>query len=182
MQGRYGVSALHLSRSPGWWGEGAGGQPGGDAGEQPALDLQGSAGPFDGLSRQSGELVVAAPLCVACEDVLLNEPGPEQQGVVRPEGHPGGGVDQGAQRYVLRGVVDPQPDVGRRADLQGDAALDDLLEHVAILDRPDPVPDPVGAEVLETCTHARGTEQLTTVRDGCEAGVPGDPERPGKVL
>ena len=55
-------------------------------------------------------------------------------------------------------------------------------EHARVLDRPDAVPDPVGAEVLEAGAHAGRPEQLAAVRDGRQTGVPGDPEGPGEVL
>ena len=109
--------------------------------------------------------------------VLVEQPGAEQQRVVRAEGHLRTGIDEFPQRHVRQLRIDAEPDVRRRAHLQRDAGVDDPLQQRWILTSPDAVSEPLRSQVIQAGSHAVRPTQLPAMWHREQAGSRGDPER-----
>src|SRR6476660_9806218 len=60
-------------------------------------------------------------------------------------------------------------EVRERADVEDGASVGELAYEPGILFGADPVPQPVGLQVLERAPHRRGAGDLARMRDGAEA-------------
>ena len=76
----------------------------------------------------------------------------------------------------------PHPHVGRRADVEHGAAVDELAHQHRILDGADAVPDPVGVQRFERAPDGRRADHLAGVRDGAQPALTGEPEGIGELL
>jgi hypothetical protein len=106
----------------------------------------------------------------------------EQQRIVCAQRHRDAGHAQGAQRDVGDGRVDPEPDVGGGADLEGHAGGRQPVQQGRVLGRADAVADPPGAQRVEAGGHVARPAQLAAVRRRDQPGPVGDPEGRGEVL
>ncbi len=114
--------------------------------------------------------------------ILAGQARTEQQRVVGAQRQRHPGLEQGPDRHVLRLRCHPQAHVRGRAHLQGHPPVRDLLHQAGILDRPDPMPDPVGPQRFQALPYARRAHQFATVRIGEQPGPVGDPERALEVV
>ena len=92
--------------------------------------------------------------------------------------HAGG--DELRQRVLLERGDDAGAEVRERADVEDGAAAGELRDEAGVLDRADPVAQPVGAERLERAAHRRGAGDLAGVRHRAEAERARERER-GRV-
>ena len=105
---------------------------------------------------------------------------PEQQRVVGAERDGGAGREQRRQRHRGQVGVDAERHVGDRADLEGDAGLDDPVEQRRVLGGADAVAEPVARERVEADPDVLGAAQLAAVRGEQQPGPLGDRGRPGR--
>ena len=72
--------------------------------------------------------------------------------------------------------VDPERHVGRRADLQGYARVDDPAQEIGVLAAAHAVADPRRSQVVDDLAHVLGPQELAAVGDGGQPGFAGDAE------
>src|SRR6185437_14554290 len=100
--------------------------------------------------------------------VVLTQVGAEHGGVVRRDRAVDTGGDERRQRVLVERGDDPRAQVRDRADVEHHLPVGDLPHEAWILDRADPVPETIGAELLERAAHRRRPRDLAGVRDGGE--------------
>jgi len=122
------------------------------------------------------------PWTSRAELVLVGEPREEQQRVVGAERDGGSRIDQRAQRDVRARLVHAEVDVRCRADLERDAARDELLQQRRVLGRTDAVAEPGRAEGVHDPAYVLRAGQLATVRHTRESCPARDRERVRPLL
>src|SRR5581483_1102816 len=114
--------------------------------------------------------------------VLTLEARVEHRRVVGRERADDPAPDEVRQRVELDRRDDPRTDVADEAGVEDDAAVGELAQDALVLDRADPVPEPVGAEVVERAADRLRPDDLARVRDRAQTLREREPERVGVEL
>ena len=130
---------------------------------------------------QLGQLRIGEPVHGPGQLVLGGQPGAEQQRVVGTERHRDPGVEQLRQRHRGWRSRDAERHIRGRADLKRGLPVGQPPQQLRILDGPDPVPDPVGVQLVQAGTDAGRSLEFAAVRHQHQPGPGRDPERRGEV-
>src|SRR5581483_10846453 len=100
--------------------------------------------------------------------VVARQIGVEHRRVVRRDRAADAGRDEPRQRVIVEARDRAGPEVRERAHVEHRPARDRLADESVVLLDADPVPEPVGLQVLERAADARGAGHLARVRDRAE--------------
>ena len=108
--------------------------------------------------------------------VLAGEVGVEHHRVVGRDGAADARADELGERVLLQRGDRARADVRDRGDVEDEPALGELFDECRILDRPEPVADAVGLELVDRGSHRLGPDHLAGVRDRAQARRASSPE------
>src|SRR5581483_5685232 len=92
------------------------------------------------------------------------------------------GSDELAYGVLLERANGAGADVRDRRQVEHEAAVGELAHERGILDRPEPVPDPVRRQVVERAAHGLRADDFARVRNRAETGLAGGAKGRGEGL
>ena len=138
-----------------------------------APDRVGCEGRVHRGAGQRGQRLVVPAVHLAHRGVLRRQRPPGLRGHVGGQGDHQARVPQRRQRVPGQGRHQPEGDVGGGAHLQRDAPVAQLGHQPGVLQRPDAVPDALGAADADRLPDAGRAGRLPGVVDEVQPGVGG---------